>query len=249
MTRVILTTASSWASRGPWPEASCIHQARLRGGQAVQGPPRRADHAAAGRAGLRRRRARHPRPRHRGPRRLAHLFATFEATGSATACVKAFRAAGPAVPLAAPQRPAQGRDRLEAAGPPHRAAGTAQPPLRRPFTYGRQPTTSSPTGRPPRRMLPRQEWISFIPGAHPGYITLDQYDANLARLTANAAAHGRGPRRRAAPRRPRAAAGHHHLRPLRAADDRPLPRRAATRNCPPTPATATASKTGAAPAP
>src|SRR6266481_7826067 len=40
-------------------------------------------------------------------------------------------------------------------------------------------------------MLPREEWIAFIPGAHPGYITLDQYDANLARLTANAAAHGR----------------------------------------------------------
>jgi hypothetical protein len=38
--------------------------------------------------------------------------------------------------------------------------------------------------------LPRDEWISFIPGAHPGYITLDQYDANLAQLTANAAAHG-----------------------------------------------------------
>ena len=41
------------------------------------------------------------------------------------------------------------------------------------------------------RLLPRQEWISFIPGAHPGYITLDQYDANRDRLTANAAAHGR----------------------------------------------------------
>ena len=36
---------------------------------AVQGPPRRAHHAAAGRPGLRRRRARHPRPRHRHPGR------------------------------------------------------------------------------------------------------------------------------------------------------------------------------------
>ena len=39
--------------------------------------------------------------------------------------------------------------------------------------------------------MPRQEWISFIPGAHPGYITLDQWEANIARLAANAAAHGR----------------------------------------------------------
>jgi hypothetical protein len=42
-----------------------------------------------------------------------------------------------------------------------------------------------------RVVLPREEWISLIPGAHPGYITLEQYDANCARLTANAAAHGR----------------------------------------------------------
>jgi hypothetical protein len=39
--------------------------------------------------------------------------------------------------------------------------------------------------------LPREEWISFIPDAHPGYITLDQFEANRARLAANAAAHGR----------------------------------------------------------
>ena len=39
--------------------------------------------------------------------------------------------------------------------------------------------------------MPREEWISFIPGAHPGYITLGQWEANIARLAANAAAHGR----------------------------------------------------------
>ena len=39
--------------------------------------------------------------------------------------------------------------------------------------------------------MPREEWISFIPGAHPGYITLDQWEANTAKLAANAAAHGR----------------------------------------------------------
>src|SRR5207244_9564616 len=44
-----------------------------------------------------------------------------------------------------------------------------------------------PGGKLPRTVLPREEWISFIPG----YITLEQYDANRARLAANAAAHGR----------------------------------------------------------
>ena len=43
----------------------------------------------------------------------------------------------------------------------------------------------------PYPIKPREEWISLIPGAHPGYITLDQYDANQQQLTANAAAHGR----------------------------------------------------------
>ena len=47
-----------------------------------------------------------------------------------------------------------------------------------------------PGGKNSSRKLPRDQWTSFIPGAHPGYITLDQYDANRARLTANAAAHG-----------------------------------------------------------
>ena len=69
------------------------------------------------------------------------------------------------------------------------------------FTYGRhrdQPLQRQ-AGSEPALRLPREEWISFIPGAHPGYITLDQYDANLARLAANAAAHGRD-RRRGPPR-------------------------------------------------
>ncbi|HEX9354668.1 MAG TPA: hypothetical protein VF933_12745, partial [Streptosporangiaceae bacterium] len=45
-------------------------------------------------------------------------------------------------------------------------------------------------GKASTRHLPREEWTSFIPGAHPGYITLGQHEANIARLAANAAAHG-----------------------------------------------------------
>src|ERR1039457_1588775 len=54
-----------------------------------------------------------------------------------------------------------------------------------------------------RVVLPREEWISFIPGAHPGYITLEQYDANCARLTASAAAPETTPRDQSAPTCPR----------------------------------------------
>jgi hypothetical protein len=59
------------------------------------------------------------------------------------------------------------------------------------FTYGRRRDQKLPGGKTVTTKLPREEWTAFIPGAHPGYITVDQYEANIARLAANAAAHGR----------------------------------------------------------
>jgi DNA invertase Pin-like site-specific DNA recombinase len=122
---------------------------------------------------------------------LAHLFATFEATGSASACVKTFNAAGLSFPwrhLKGPRKgetdwkPLQHHTVLRVLHNP-RYAGA--------FTYGRRRDQKLPGGKTITTILPREEWSSFIPGAHPGYITLGQYDANRNRLTANAAAHGR----------------------------------------------------------
>jgi transposase-like protein len=36
-----------------------------------------------------------------------------------------------------------------------------------------------------QRRLPRDQWAVMIPGHHPGYISLETYDANIARLAAN----------------------------------------------------------------
>src|SRR6266576_1803093 len=36
-----------------------------------------------------------------------------------------------------------------------------------------------------QRRLPRDQWAVMLPGHHPGYISLETYDANLARLAAN----------------------------------------------------------------
>jgi DNA invertase Pin-like site-specific DNA recombinase len=36
-----------------------------------------------------------------------------------------------------------------------------------------------------QRRLPRDQWAVMIPGHHPGYISLEAYDANIARLAAN----------------------------------------------------------------
>jgi DNA invertase Pin-like site-specific DNA recombinase len=122
---------------------------------------------------------------------LEYLFATFEATGSATAVVKAFRTAG----LTFPWRHLKGPRKGETDWRPL-AHHTVLHVLHNPryagaFTYGRHRHRKLPSGKWTSTILPRSEWISFIPGAHPGYITMDQYDANIAKLAANAAAHGR----------------------------------------------------------
>jgi DNA invertase Pin-like site-specific DNA recombinase len=122
---------------------------------------------------------------------VAHLFTTFEATGSATACVKAFSTAG----LLFPWRHLKGPRKGEIDWKPlaHHAVLRVlhNPRYAGCFSYGRHAHHKQPGGKLNTTLLPRDQWISFIPGAHPGYITLEQHDANLAHLAANAAAHGR----------------------------------------------------------
>ena len=122
---------------------------------------------------------------------LRHLFTTFEATGSASACVKAFRAAG----LTFPWRHKKGPRKGEVDWHPLRHHTVLRilhnPRYAGAFTYGRRREHKLPGGKTVTTKLPRDQWIAFIPGAHPGYITLDQYEANTAKLAANAAAHGR----------------------------------------------------------
>ena len=122
---------------------------------------------------------------------LRHLFTTFEATGSATAVVKAFRAAG----LSFPWRHLKGPRKGEVDWQPLRHHTVLRvlhnPRYAGAFTYGRRRDQMLPGGKRTSVKLPRDQWTSFIPGAHPGYITLDQYEANIAKLAANAAAHGR----------------------------------------------------------
>ncbi len=122
---------------------------------------------------------------------LAHLFATFAATGSATACVKAFNTAGLSFPWRHRAGPRKGEIDWKPLAHHVVLRILHNPRYAGAFTFGRHRDTKLPGGKLSRTLLPREEWISFIPAAHPGYITLDQYDANRAQLTANAAAHGR----------------------------------------------------------
>ena len=122
---------------------------------------------------------------------LAHLFATFAATGSASACVKAFNAAGLPFPWRHRMGPRKGEIDWKPLAHHVVLRILHNPRYAGAFTFGRHRDIKLPGGKWSRTALPREEWISFLPGAHPGYITLEQYDANRGRLAQNAAAHGR----------------------------------------------------------
>jgi len=130
---------------------------------------------------------------------VACLFATFARTGSARATVKAFAAEG----LAFPSRVQTGPNKGTLAWLPLRHHRVLQvlhnPRYAGAFAYGRRRQRRQPDGRTRHSLQPREAWTALIPGAHPGYITWEQYEDNLARLAEYAQARGQD--RRASPPR------------------------------------------------
>jgi len=131
---------------------------------------------------------------------IEHLHSTFDQTGSAHAVVKQFAADGLRVPA------------RHAPGGPH-AGELYWKPLRQDYVlfvlhnpryagayfYGRRKQLSDINGHTRTIHKPRDQWTVLIKDAHPGYITFEQYERNLATLAANAAA--RGEERHAGPAR------------------------------------------------
>ncbi len=127
------------------------------------------------------------------------FFETFRRTGSATATVRAFREQG----LLFPRRLAAGPHAGEVAWGPllhHRALRLLKNPrYTGAFVYGRTRARRTATGGESRIRLPREEWHTLLLDRHPGYITWNEYEANLRRLAENAQANGAD--RRAGPPR------------------------------------------------
>ena len=67
------------------------------------------------------------------------------------------------------------------------------------FVWGRRKGRRLPNGHTAVKFVAQDEWISLVPGAHAGYITWKQYQANQQRLLENAKAHG-DDRRQSPPR-------------------------------------------------
>jgi DNA invertase Pin-like site-specific DNA recombinase len=67
------------------------------------------------------------------------------------------------------------------------------------YCYGKTKSRKMPNGEHSFKRLPQNEWLAFIPDAHPGYITLEQYHNNLRRLQETRQTYGHD-RRKSAPR-------------------------------------------------
>jgi hypothetical protein len=121
---------------------------------------------------------------------LQTFFAIFERTGSATGVVKHFGQHQ----LLFPRRVRQGSQRGQLVWGPLVHSRALQvlhsPRYAGAFAFGRLHCVKDTTGRVRHQRVAQDQWPVLLPDAHPGYITFEQYQANLQRLRANAQANG-----------------------------------------------------------
>jgi DNA invertase Pin-like site-specific DNA recombinase len=122
---------------------------------------------------------------------LRLFFETFRRTGAATATAKFFREQE----ILFPQRLRTGPHKEELSWCPL-VHGKALEIIHNPryagaFFFGRvRVHRKGPEGHCMHEKLPREEWISLVKDAHPGYITWDEFEENEQRLRNNARALG-----------------------------------------------------------
>ena len=130
---------------------------------------------------------------------MTQVFTVFARTGSATATVKHFREQG----LRFPRRPRSGTYKGELLWEPlrhwHVLRVLHNPRYAGAFCFGRTHTHKRVNGTVAVEKLPRDEWTVLLPGAHPGYLSWEQFEVNQKRLRDNAQAHG-AERRQSPPR-------------------------------------------------
>jgi DNA invertase Pin-like site-specific DNA recombinase len=130
---------------------------------------------------------------------LRMVFETFHRTGSALATVKAFRGQG----LLFPRRVIRGPRKGDVLWGPlehgHVLRILHNPRYAGVFIFGRTRARKTIEGGSVIEQLPREQWHTFLPGAHPGYIGWEEHEANLKRLRGNRQARGHD-RRQSPPR-------------------------------------------------
>ena len=121
---------------------------------------------------------------------LRHLFATFQRTGSARAVVYAFHRDRLLFPSRIRKGPRKGELAWNELTHWRVLRTLHNPRYAGAFVYGQRRTRKTADGRTTTRQLPREQWITLIPDAHPGYLTWEQFEHNQKLLAANAYAHG-----------------------------------------------------------
>ena len=114
------------------------------------------------------------------------LFSTYRRNGSLRATARAFREEGLKFPARVATR-AQVGDLVWGQLTTHRARNILRNPrYTGAFVYGQYRTRKKAdgAGRTTAR-LPKEEWHTFMPGAHPGYIEWAEYEENVRRLHDN----------------------------------------------------------------
>jgi DNA invertase Pin-like site-specific DNA recombinase len=118
------------------------------------------------------------------------LFGTYERLSSATATVKYFRSHGLLFPRRLRNGPRKGQvvwgqlvhSRVLRTLKNPRYAGV--------YVHGQTKSHRKPDGKIELRRVPREQWDTVLPDAHPGYITWEQFLRNQRRLAQSARAFG-----------------------------------------------------------
>jgi DNA invertase Pin-like site-specific DNA recombinase len=118
------------------------------------------------------------------------LFRTFQRTGSASATVKAFREQKLKFPRHVYRDPHNGEILWGELSHSRVLRILQHPRYAGAYCFGRRRCRARPDGRPLIEHVPRDQWYAFLPTAHDGYITWDQFEDNLRRLRDNARALG-----------------------------------------------------------
>jgi DNA invertase Pin-like site-specific DNA recombinase len=130
---------------------------------------------------------------------LRHFFATYQRTGAARATVKALREQK----VLMPRRIRSGARSGEIVWGPLTHWRALQilhnPRYAGAFVFGRFRSRKLADGTTKVDSLPTEQWHTLMPGAHDGYISWEQYEANQRQLLEHAQAHGQE-RRRSPPR-------------------------------------------------
>ena len=118
------------------------------------------------------------------------LFGTFTATGSAFGVVRAFREQQLTFPARHRRGPRRGELFFQPLTHDRVLSVLHNPAYAGAYAYGRARHATGLDGHHHTTARPIGEWTVLIKDHHPGYLTWDQYEANLAVLTSNAAARG-----------------------------------------------------------